>query len=69
MKVFTPVYFVVNLRPDFCGKGKFFFKRSGLDASNRRIDYGTESKFTAKVTTKIIAAANPIDEAAAGAYG
>jgi hypothetical protein len=50
-------------------RAKFFLKRSRLNASNRRIDYGTESKFTAKVTPKIIAAANPIDEAAAGADG
>jgi hypothetical protein len=67
--VLTPIGFVVNLRPDFCGKGKIFFKRSRLNASNRRIDYGTESKFTAKVTPKIITTADPIDETAAGTHG
>jgi hypothetical protein len=52
--------FTVNLRLDFCAKGRFFWPLK------RKTDE-PKPKFTTKVTSEVIASANSIDEIAAGA--
>jgi hypothetical protein len=63
---FYPFY--VDLRPDFCGSRRFFPKK-GQAGRAKPLNNVIKSIFTAKVTTKTVAAANSADEIAAGADG
>ena len=61
--------FYVDLRPDFCGPRLLFPEIGKRSGAKPLIIHVVKSIFTAEVTTKIVTAANSVDETAAGAHG